>query len=53
MGVFISIVFGAAIAFYVYRIVMKGTKNIKAGQCMSCDGKCGISDCSVNLELKK
>lgn len=53
MGFFITLIFGIAIAFYVYRIVMKSSKNIKSGKCMSCDGKCGISDCAVNLELKK
>ncbi|MBN2259419.1 MAG: hypothetical protein JW702_02680 [Clostridiales bacterium] len=53
MGLFLTGIIALGIGYYVFAIIRKSSKNVKAGKCISCDGHCSDSSCEVNINHKK
>ncbi|MEA3424170.1 MAG: hypothetical protein U9Q80_10320 [Bacillota bacterium] len=48
MGIFLTVFIALAIGLYVFSIIRKSGKNIKAGKCVSCNGHCSDSTCEFH-----
>ncbi len=52
MGMFLTVLITLAIGLYVFMIIRKSSKNIKDGKCVTCDGHCSDTTCSINVSYK-